>query len=121
MDIVDLDLFLFGLVWLFVAAVLQVRALLPAQVLAWCFGPLLLQVYAAALVTRLPEFKSSSALQLLTVSLVAAATANAYRFAASGGASPLPGEALLAGSVVMALPAIVMVHVALMLSFQRSL
>ncbi|MEQ1804867.1 MAG: hypothetical protein ABL900_05770, partial [Burkholderiaceae bacterium] len=55
------DVAVLGLAWLSAASVLQMRAPAQLQWLAWCIGPMLLQAYAAVLVVRLAEFKSSPA------------------------------------------------------------
>jgi diguanylate cyclase len=114
------DLSLLGFAWLGLVAALQTRAAAPVQLAAWSLGPVLLLGYAAALVTRLTEFKGSAALQLLAIALGAGALANLYRLSGLGGGPALPEQTLLAGSVIMLLPALVLVHVVLMLSFQRT-
>jgi diguanylate cyclase (GGDEF)-like protein len=115
-----IDLGMLALAWLSVAMVLQTRASPSVELLAWCVGPMLLQAYVAVLVTRLAEFKSSPALQFLAIGLVAAALANGYRLAFAGSAPATVSETLLASSAIMVLPAIAMVPVVLMLSFQRT-
>ena len=114
------DLVLLGLAWLGLAVALQTRASPSAQLIAWSVGPLLLLAYAAILVTRLTEFKGSAALQLLVIALGAAAFANLTRLVGAGSVPVLPHEALLAGTVIMLIPALVLVHAVLMLSFQRT-
>ncbi len=115
-----IDLVLLGLTWLGLAVALQARASPSVQLVAWSVGPLLLLAYAAILVTRLTEFRSSPALQLLAIALGTAAAANLYRLIGAGGVPSLPDEALLGEAVIMVLPALVLLQVALMLSFQRT-
>jgi diguanylate cyclase len=114
------DLALLGLAWLGLALALQTQASVSAQLIAWSAGPSLLLAYAGLLVTRLTEFKGSAALQLLAIAMGAASLANLYRLVDASGAPSLPEEALLAGSASMLLPALVLVHAVLMLSFQRT-
>jgi diguanylate cyclase len=114
------DLVVLALAWLGCAAVLQWHATPSVQWLVWCVAPMLLQAYAAILVTRLAEFKGSPALQFLAFAFFAAALATAARFATSGMATEPIATALLTASVVMALPALAMVAVALILNFQRT-
>ena len=114
------DLVLFGLAALGVAVAMQPRASAQTQLMAWSLGPLLLQAYAAILITRLAEFRSSAALQLLAIALGAAAIASLSRLVFTVDASAADPQALPIGSVIMILPAFVLVHVALMLSFQRT-
>ena len=116
----SVDVALLGLAGLSAAAALQMRAPAGLQWLAWCVGPMLIQAYTAILIVRLAEFKSSPALQFLALALGAAALANAYRLGAVGDATSVVSQMLVAGSVIMVVPAIVMVPVALVLNFQRT-
>ncbi len=116
----SVDLAMLALVWLGAAAVLQMGATPSVQWLVWCVGPMLLQAYAAILVTRLTEFKGSPALQFLAFAFFAAALTSAARLATRGMAPESIATALLTASVVMALPAIAMVAVVLVLNFQRT-
>jgi diguanylate cyclase len=115
----SIDLVLLGLAWLGPAALLQARAAPSLQLLAWCLGSFVLQAYAAILVGRLAEFKSSPALQFLALAFSAAALANGFRIGGADHAAWI-GDALVAGSVIMLIPAIAMVPAAMMLNFQRT-
>jgi diguanylate cyclase len=108
------DAVLFAVSWLAVPVATALRAPAAIQSWAWCAGPLLLPIYAAWLISRLTEFRSSAALQLLAISLIAAGLTELHRL--FGPVTPLP----LPGSLVALLPAFVLTHVGLMLSFRRT-
>jgi diguanylate cyclase len=107
------DVVLLALAWLAVPGTGIARAPLEWQAAAWIVGPLVLQFYAAALVSRLAEFRGSAALQLLCAAFTAAGVANAYRLS-----EPLAGAP--ASSLVTMLAALALMQVCLMLSFRRT-
>lgn len=103
-----------------VPATLALNAPAAVQDWAWLGAPLLVQTYAAALITRLSEFRGSAALQLLVISLVAAGLAGLAPSigVAEGAASPM--LAVGQGGLLMMPAAVVLLHAAMMLSFRRT-
>ena len=108
------------LAWLAVPIAVVQQAPLAWQNLAWCAGPAVLQLYAAWLLSRLSEFRDTSELKWLALTL--AATGAACLFPLFGaGQSPLAIiPASLAGGLLTTVPALLLVPFALLLGFRRS-
>ena len=115
-----LDLVLLAVTGAAVPLALLLRLPAAALAMAWCLASMVVQLYAALLVTRLSEFKGNPALQLLAIALGAAAAINGVRSFVPAEATGLANAPLLASSLVMLLPALVLVHMALMLNFRRT-
>jgi len=90
------------------------------QWLTWCAGPMFVHAYAAWLVTRLSEFRSTVPLHALAAMLGAAALANLTLLLGLGAPSPVIGSAVLIASLIAAIPAAAMVTVVLLLNVSRN-
>ena len=94
-----------------------------ARVAAFAAGALLLNLYAAALLTRINEFSSSSALKALAATELLAAGVQGVRLMhANFDPAPLnaSNEVMLASGLVVAVSALVMVYLALLLNYERT-
>lgn len=90
---------------------------------AFTAGTMLLHYYAAALIGRLREFKSSVALQTLAIIEVAVASLQGLRLAytvTSGNAAGSADDVLLATSLLVAIPGLVMVYLGPLMSWERT-
>ena len=108
------------LAWLVAPIAVVQQAPLAWQGLAWCAGPAVLQLYAAWLVSRLSEFRDTSELKWLALTLAATGAASLFPlFGASQ--SPLASiPASLAGGLLTTVPALLLAPFALLLGFRRS-
>jgi diguanylate cyclase (GGDEF)-like protein len=87
------------------------------------FGSLALHFYAAALASRLSEFKTSVALQALAIVEVMVASLQLLQLVywlISGGNAATPNDMLLAASLLVVLPALVMVYLGPLMSWERT-
>ena len=117
------DWCLLGIVWLAWFATWSAQGGLAARVAVYAGGTAALQLYGALLLTRLAEFRESSALKtLVAVELLGAGVEFARLAAARPGiGEPIVGnELLLAGGLVIVMTALVMVYLALLLTNERT-
>ena len=90
---------------------------------AFSAGTMVLHFYAAALLSRLREFKSSVALQTLAIIEVAVASLEGLRLAytiTAGGGTGQPDDVLLASSLLVVIPGLVMVYLGPLMSWERT-
>ena len=115
-----LALALAGMVWL--VAWIGFRAS-NHWIAVFTFGSLALHFYAAALISRLQEFRGSVALQALAVVEVMVASLQllqlGYWVISSGGAGT-PHEFLLASGLPVVVPALMMVYLGPLMSWERT-
>ena len=94
-----------------------------ARVAAFAAGALLLNLYGALLLTRIGEFRSSSALKALAATELLAAAVQALRLVRAN-MDPTPqqsgADVLLASGLVVAVSALVMVYLSLLLNYERT-
>ena len=83
-------------------------------------GAFVLHLYGAVLLVKLPEFRNSSALKALAVTLLAAAAVQMARLTRVGASGMLGNEAMLASGLLIVLSALVMVYLGLLLSGERT-
>jgi diguanylate cyclase (GGDEF)-like protein len=118
-----LDWLLLALAFLVWLATWAAQDALAARVAAFAGGACVLHLYAAAIVWRMAEARSSAAMRLLVGVDLAAALVQAVRFGA-GLSEPGVGGAgnvlLLASGLVIVVSSLVMVYLALMLTNERS-
>jgi len=94
-----------------------------ARIVAHSLGALLLHGYAAVLLTRLAEFRGSSALKVLVVLESVGALVHATRAVLAWRGTPGDGvgtQTLLAGGLVIVATSLVMVYLALLLTNERT-
>jgi diguanylate cyclase len=106
--------------WLLAPLALALHAAPALQSAAWPAGALLLHVYAALMTSRLAEFKGSVPLQTLAASHAVAGVVHLAQIATLYDAAPASGQELLATSLVMPIPAWMLVFLALLLTFGRT-
>jgi diguanylate cyclase (GGDEF)-like protein len=95
-----------------------------ARVAAFSFGSMFLSLYGAAMLTRIADFKSSSALKALVGTELLAACVQGVRLTRAS-LQPSPAsdaytDVLLASGLVVAVSALVMVYLALLLNYERT-
>ena len=93
-----------------------------ARIAAFAAGAFMLHFYAAVLLTRLAEFRQSAALKALAGVELLVASVQALRFVAAAFGSPawIAPENLLAAGLVVLVAALVMVYLALLLTYERT-
>lgn len=93
------------------------------RVAAFSFGAGCLMLYTATLLARLDEFATSAGLKTLTVALAVSCAMHAWRML-QGALMPHDGESaqklLLAGAAIVVLLSLVMVYLALLLTYERT-
>ena len=92
-------------------------------VVAFSAGTLTLHFYAAALISRLREFRSSVALQTLAIIEVMVASLQGLRLAyavTAGGGSGASEDLLLTASLLAVIPGLVMVYLGPLMSWERT-
>ena len=117
------DWLLLALVYVFWLVTWVSQASLVDRIAAFSAAALLLHLYSAWMLSRIAEFKTSSALQALAGTEVLAAGVQGLRLGSSHfGSAPMAGnnELLLASGLVIAVSALVMVYLALLLSYERT-
>ncbi len=108
------------LAWLAVPIAVVQQAPLGWQILVWCAGPAVLLLYAAWLVSRLSEFRDTSELQWMALTLAVVGAATLFPLLAADH-SPLASIApALAAGLLTTIPALLLVPCALLLGFRRS-
>jgi diguanylate cyclase (GGDEF)-like protein len=91
------------------------------RVVAFAAGAAALHLYGAALLTRLDEFRRSTALKALVGVEVLNALVQAARAVAAGlGEAAIGDELLLAGGLVTVMTSLVMIYLALLLTNERT-
>ena len=119
----SLDWLMLALAYVVWLATWAGQASLGARVVAFAGGAAVLHLYGAAMLTRMAEFRSSSALKMLVALELVAATVQAMRLAltASGASDGMAGTPLmLASGLVIVVSSLVMVYLALMLTNERT-
>jgi len=95
-----------------------------ARVAAFAAGALVLDVYGATMLTRIADFKTSSALKALAATEMLAACVQGVRLVralfANDPAISGSTDVLLAGGLVVVISALVMVYLALLLNYERT-
>jgi diguanylate cyclase len=117
------DWLLLALAYLLWLATWFSQASLVDRIAAFSAAALFLHLYSALMLSRIAEFKTSSALQALAGTEVLAAGVQGMRLGSSHfGNAPMAGnnELLLASGLVIAVSALVMVYLALLLSYERT-
>jgi diguanylate cyclase (GGDEF)-like protein len=119
----SVDWCLLGLAWLAWLVTWAMQGGLVARVAVYAAGAAGLHLYSALLLTRLAEFRDSSALKVLVAVTLLDAVVQLARLAAArpGLGEPIVGdELLLAGGLVLVMTSLVMVYLALLLTNERT-
>jgi diguanylate cyclase (GGDEF)-like protein len=117
------DWTLLALAWLAWLVTWSAQGGLGQRVAVYAIGSTVLHIYGAVLLTRLAEFRSSSALKVLVGVECLDAAVQIARLAAARpdmGEPVVSSELLLATGLVLVMTALVMVYLALMLTNERS-
>jgi diguanylate cyclase len=119
-----IDWWLLAIAWLAWLATWAAQGSLALRVAVYAGGAAVLHLYGALLLTRLAEFRSSTALKALVGVEVLGAAVQLARAAAAAvpglGGPALGDELLLAGGLVIVMTSLVMVYLALLLTNERT-
>jgi diguanylate cyclase len=118
-----IDWWLLAIAWFVWLGTWAAQASFAWRVVAFAGGAAVLHLYGALLLTRLAEFRTSTALKALVGVELLGAAVQAARAAAAvlpGSNAALGDQLLLAGGLVIVMTSLVMVYLALLLTNERT-